>query len=156
MKSWIFIGILLSLLVGAAYFYYNTTQERIAVYLTDIATLSATVSTLETALAENLKTINDMQEDFIQVREAFDQANIDFQIIRQNNRKLIDRLNDLDVNSFALSNPSETETVLNELTTNSFRCFEILSGAPLTSSEMEAISGEEFNPECPWLWSEIR
>ena len=41
-----------------------------------------------------------------------------------------------------------TEDVLNKGSDNALRCAEILSGAPLLESEIQATKPSEINPEC--------
>ena len=41
------------------------------------------------------------------------------------------------------------EKIINNATDNSQRCFEILTGSPLTEKEKNASKKSEINPECP-------
>ena len=41
------------------------------------------------------------------------------------------------------------EKIINNATDNSQRCFEILTGSPLTEKEKNATKKSEINPECP-------
>lgn len=45
------------------------------------------------------------------------------------------------------------QKIINESFNYSSRCFELLSGSPLTKKERDAKNAQEFNPECPWLFS---
>jgi len=44
------------------------------------------------------------------------------------------------------------QRIINNASDNAMRCFEILSGSPLTDNERNAQNGQEFNSECPFLF----
>ena len=71
MKSWIVIGILITLMSGAAYFYYSSTQSRIAVLIQNNAKLESNNLALKNANEENLQTIDDLQASYQKLQEDF-------------------------------------------------------------------------------------
>lgn len=152
MKSWIIIGVLITLMSGAAYFYYSTTQNRIAALIANNATLTANVQTITNANEQNVQTIEDLQTAYIKVQEDFSRVQSEFQIIRMQNTELRERLGRHELNALAAAKPKLVERTINNASDNAARCFELLSGAPLTENERNATSDKQFNSECPWLW----
>ena len=152
MKSWIIIGVLITLMSGAAYFYYSTTQNRIAALIANNATLTANVQTITNANEQNVQTIEDLQTAYIKVQEDFSRVQSEFQIIRMQNTELRERLGRHELNALAAAKPKLVERTINNASDNAARCFELLSGAPLTENERNATSEKQFNSECPWLW----
>lgn len=155
MKSWIFIGILITLISGAAYFYYSTTQSRIAALIENNATLVENVQTITAANAQNIQTIEDLQSSYQRVQEDFSRVQSEFQIIRLQNNELRERLGRHELDALAAARPGLVERTINNASNNALRCFELLSGSPLTSEELNSTSGNQFNSECPWLWEEM-
>ena len=152
MKSWIFIGILLAIMSSGAYYYYTTTQSRISTLIANNATLTANVVTITTANEQNVQTIEDLQNAYTRVQEDYSKIQSEFQIIRMQNKELRERLGRHDLGALAAAKPQLVERTINNASDNALRCFELLSGAPLTESERNATSERQFNPECPWLW----
>ena len=152
MKVWIIIGILITLMSGAAYFYYSTTQNRIAGLIANNATLTANVQTITNANEQNVQTIEDLQTAYMKVQEDFSRVQSEFQIIRMQNTELRERLGRHELNALAAAKPGLVQRTINNASDNAARCFELLSGAPLTENERNATSEKQFNSECPWLW----
>jgi len=152
MKSWIFIGILVTLMSGAAYFYYSTTQTRIAALIENNATLVSNNTTLTNANNQNLQTIEDLQSEFQRVQTDFLQIMTEFQNIRSQNSELRERLGRHELDALAAAKPGLVERTINNASVNAARCFELLSGAPLNQKEKNAKTPREANSECPWLF----
>lgn len=137
---------------GAAYFYYSTTQSHIAELIANNATLAANVQTLTTANKENLQTIDDLQSSYQKVQEDFSRVQSEFQIIRLQNNELRERLGRHDLDALAAAKPGLVERQINSASANAMRCFELMSGAPLTEKERNTKNDKEFNSECPWIY----
>ena len=156
MKSWIIIGILISIMGGAAYFYYSTTQSRIAALIANNATLVANVQTLVSANQNNIQTIDDLQNSYQKVQEDYSRVQSEFQIVRLQNNELRERLGQHELDALASAKPGLVERTVNNASKNAIRCFELMSGAPLNEKERNARTEREFNSECPWLFLELR
>lgn len=130
---------------GIGYWYYNNTQER-------IATLTANNAKLETATQLQEQAIESLQADYAAAQEENRRINEAYAEIRRQNDRLSNKLADMDLGLLAAERPDSIERAVNRGTVNAGRCFELLSGAPLTEEELNATSGESFNKECPWLW----
>jgi hypothetical protein len=139
------MGILMFAMAGAFYWYYNDTQERMAI-------LNENNAKLETAVAISEETISTLQADFKKANEELNRVNREFSAIRAQNNVLSEKLSKHDLGVLGASKPGLVQRLINRGTDNAGRCFELLAGAPLTDKEKEAKDGKEFNNECPWLW----
>ena len=140
--------VLILLILGAAgggYMYVQNLQKNLEV-------AQANNARLETAVATNEATIDSLQADYARIQTELNRVNTEFAATRAQNNLLRDRLSDIDLGLLAQTRPDSIERAVNRGTVNAGRCFEILSGSPLTDQEREATSGDEFNRECPWLW----
>ena len=137
---------------GAIYFYYSTTQTRIGNLITANSTLVANNGQLTSANQQNLETIDELTQVFEETRQNFERVQTEFQTIREQNNELRQRLGRHELSALAAARPVLVERTINNASRNAARCFELLSGAPLTEREHNATSGRDFNSECPFLW----
>jgi cell division protein FtsB len=128
-------------MAGAGYWYYNDTQERLAILQENNAKLETAVQTNEEALASQRASFAAMQAENQRLQT-------EFQAISDRNRSLEDRLSRHDIGASAVAKPALTERVLNGGSKNALRCLEILSGADLTEAELAATTPSAINPEC--------
>ena len=142
--SKILIGIILIMGLGG-YWYYTDTQKRLAILVENNAKLEVAVATNEQAIAS-------LQADYAAAQAENQRINAEYAEIRRQNNRLASRLSDIDLGLIAAEKPDSIERAVNRGTVNAGRCFEILSGSPLTETELNAKDGESFNKECPWLW----
>ena len=126
---------------GGVYWYYNDTQERIAI-------LTENNAKLETAVATNEEALKAQQASFVAMQAENTRLQKEFQAINDRNRALENRLSRHDIGAAAVARTESTQRVLNGATKNAQRCLEILSGSPLTESELAATKPSEINPEC--------
>jgi len=130
---------------GIGYWYYNDTQAKIAI-------LTENNAKLETAVATQEEAIGALQADYAAAQAENQRLNEAYAEIRRQNARLSDKLADMDLGALAAERPESMERAVDRGTINANRCFEILSGSPLTEEEINAEDGEDFNKECPWLW----
>ena len=130
---------------GIGYWYYTDTQAT-------ISTLTANNAKLETAVQTQEDAINSLQADYAAMAAENQRINEAYAEIRRQNSRLSEKLADMDLGLLAQEKPESIERAVNNGTVNAGRCFELLSGSPLTEKELNATNGEEFNKECPWLW----
>jgi hypothetical protein len=152
MKTWIFIGILISILCGGAYYYYTTTQNRIELLVEQRSQLESNNRQLIRSNEENLDTISELQRIDQENRLALENALQELQSTRINNDQLRQRLGRHELGALAAARPGLVERVVNNASQNALRCFEVLSGSPLTERELNAATPREANSECPWLF----
>ena len=132
-------------MAGAFYWYYNDTQERMAILNENNAKLEVAIQTSEAAVEQ-------LQVDFQIASEELNKVNTEFADIRRQNRTLSDKLGRHDLGNLAENKPGLVERIITGASKKAGRCFELLSGAELTDKEKEAKNGKSFNSECPWLF----
>ena len=130
---------------GGGFMYVQNLQKNLAIS-------EANNAKLESAVATQNEAIQSLQADIKRANEELNRVNKEFAATRAQNNLLRDRLSNIDLGLLAQTKPDSIERAINRGTTNAGRCFEILSGDPLTDQERKAATGEEFNKECPWLW----
>ena len=128
-------------MAGAGAWYYNDTQERLAILQENNAKLETAVQTNEQALAAQTAAFESMR-----VQNAKLQA--EWTEINNRNRSLENRLSRHDIGASGVAKPGLTEKVLNNATKNAQRCLEIFSGSALTEKELSATKPSEINNEC--------
>jgi hypothetical protein len=148
---YIIIGIILVAITVSGVFYVKHNENVKEKLLAENASLLADVSTYKDALNLQTKTIDYLQEQQIKRAEEFLKIESTFAIINDEKQNLNDKLeNSLKASS---GNVEATEVIVNQISNNINRCFELLSGAPLNEAERKAKNANEFNSECPWFYS---
>lgn len=144
-------GLSIALLVvcGIGYWYYTDSQKSINI-------LTENNAKLETAAKTNEQTIIFLQTEYTKITEETQRLNNELAGTRRTNQLLVEKLSEHDIGFLAANKPELIENIINNASENALRCFEILSGSPLTQDEKNATSGREFNNECPWLWSDSK
>ena len=140
--------VMFMLLLGASgigYWYYNDTQERLAI-------LTSNNAKLNTAVELNEQTISSLEQDYAKASSELATLNEQYISIRRQNQELADKLQNIDLTAAAIANAEGIERAVNRGTENAGRCFELLSGADLTDKERNAENGIAFNKECPWFY----
>lgn len=145
----------MSMLGGGAYYYYTTTQNTIAQLTENNATLKSNQEKLEGAVATANETIAYQKENFESMRVDYQEAQKQLSDIRQQNNRLRERLSEHDISALAEAKPELVERIINNASEKAMRCFELLSGAPLTDDERNAENGKDFNNECPWIYDSL-
>lgn len=135
-------------MTGVFYWYYNSTQDT-------IAALTANNAKLELAIKTNEETIAALQRDYQVIATELNKINNEFAESRAQTRLLVDKLAEHDLGYLVYSKPGLVENIINNASDQSARCFELLSGAPLTEKERNAKDEKSFNNECPWLFSTL-
>jgi len=138
------IGIII-MMSGIGYWYYTDTQNTIAV-------LTANNAKLNLAVATNEETIKTMAADFAAANEELKKTNAEFAATREQNNQLASKLQEHDLELTAAARPRSVQRLINGGSKNAGRCFELLSGSPLTEKEKNAKTDKSFNNECPWLY----
>lgn len=151
-KPWMIILVLAAIIGGSVYFYYTSTQYTISVLTSSNATLKGNVAILTAANATNIATIDQLQIAKDKVQADFEKTQADFQTIRSQAFEIQDNIKRHNLALLANSKPSLIEPIINNATAKTLRCFEILSGSPLTGNEKNAKSAQDFNSECPSLF----
>lgn len=155
MNSWIIIGVLVTVMGSGAYFYFTTTQHKIQQLASNVATLESNNKQLQTAINKSNETVDYLQNSYSQIQDQYNAAQADLQTIRSQNDELRQKLGQHDLGILAENKPFLVEKIINTASKKANRCFELLSGAPLTEEEKNAKNEKEFNSECPFLFNNL-
>jgi len=142
LKIYAMIGVAVATMVAGFYWYYQDSQKK-------IMDLMANQAKLETAVAIQEATIKQQQEDMAKQAATLEKVNDAFAKAQADKQNLTDKLMKHDLGKLAEKKPGLVEEKINRGTDNVGRCFEILSGAPLTDAERNATKKSEINNECP-------
>lgn len=145
MMAKVYLLIIIATLGAGAYWKYNDMLDT-------IETLRNNNAQLEVAVATNEQALESLQNDYASIQRENTRINEAYAEIRRQNARLSQRLSDIDLGLLAAERPDSIERAVNRGTVNAGRCFEILSGSPLTEEELNAEDAESFNKECPWLF----
>lgn len=147
------VAILATIAIGVFYVKHNeNVKQRL---LTENAQLQANANIYKDAIETQNETIDFLREQQKRRAEEFLKAESNFATIRAQNQELVDKLTELEGSLNAAENPQAAQVIVNDISKNVNRCFELISGAPLTAEEKNAKNETEFNPECPWLYTDL-
>jgi len=141
--------LIICIMGSIGYWYYNDTQERIAILQENNVKLQVAVETNEQALES-------IQADYASAQNQIVTLNTAYQSIRRQNTRLANKLQKIDLEAAAIANAESIERAVNVGTENAGRCFELLSGAELNEKERKAQNDIAFNKECPWLYDDYK
>lgn len=122
---------------GVAYWYYQDTQKALRTYAENQGKLEGAIAT-QAAANEALR------NDLVNMQVAFNELNTAFEEARQqvrNVEKLFEQGTDgrdMTVGERAVEDPAYIEEQVNTGTNELFRCFEILTGAPIGDEDANA------------------
>lgn len=143
------LSLVIAVLCGIGYWYYTNTQDT-------IQRLTSNNAKLETAIQISERTISDLQSDYSKINAVTRQLNDQLSQTRTNNQILLEKLQEHELGYLASEKPRLVENTINNASDNAARCFELMSGAPLTEKEKSAQNPNDFNSECPWMWEQTR
>lgn len=139
------MGVIMAVMLGGFYWYYQSSQRT-------IAALNETQGTLSLVVDTQGDTISSLEEEFTRINNQLRITNQELSDTRQQNRQLQDRLIKHEIGALAEARPGLVQNVINNATAQAGRCFELLSGAPLNERERNAQTPRQANSECPWLF----
>ena len=124
------------------YYYYNSTQLK-------IQNLTVENTQLQSAVERNEETIDTLVTDIEKIRIERGILDNQFKLAQSQVDLLKDKLSEHDLEYLARQKPQLVENIINVSTDNVNRCFEILSGSPLTLEEIDATKPSDINNSCP-------
>ena len=137
--------IVIAMMGGPGYWYYNDTQKRLAI-------LQENNAKLEMAVATNEDTIKQLQIDYAKANKILNETQEKFRAIQAQNQVLADKLAKHDLGMLGASKPGLVGNIITGASNKAGRCFELESGSVLTEEEKNAKTANSFNSECPWMW----
>jgi len=141
--------------IAAGSLYVWNSQRTIRALRADVVQLEVSKAQLQSALVEQKNTIDFLQNQARLIEREFRETENAFAQIRRDAEALKEELQASEVDKLSIESPSAAEISINTTNTNFDRCFELLSGAPLTEVEKEAKNGQELNPMCPWIFDDL-
>lgn len=143
--------VIMGVLGGLGYWYYQDTQERMAI-------LNANNAKLEQATATQTAAIEKLEEDVAAAAEVQKETEEKFKVAREQVSNLQNKFNKTsallgkrDMGTLGLAKPSAIARILTSGTKKMNRCYEIISGQPLTEKEINANKPSQLNSMCPTI-----
>lgn len=134
--------VVLASAIAGAYWYFKWSQD-------EMAQLRENNLTLELAVKESEATVKALRDSMQEAVARFNATNQAFQSARKDTVRLRDKLGKHELGALAERKPGLVQNIVNKGTADVQRCFEILSGSPLTESERAATKRSEINTSCP-------
>ena len=138
--------LILTVVIGAVGFgawkYYQYTQEQIGIYREN----AAKAEMAQKASEEAVKAI---QKDLVQIQEQFESVSNDFKIAKSRVNALEEKLTKHELGDLAQAKPKLIEKIVDKGTADVLRCYEILTGSPLTEEEIAVTKKSKANTTCP-------
>ena len=141
--------IIVGVVSGIGYWYYNDTQERLHMLSKNNAKLETATQIQTEAIAQMEKDIKLAHELNLKTELLFADARKQVDNIRDKFNKTSELLGQRDIGTIAVAKPRPVSKIITKGTENVFRCFEIVSGAPLTEKETNAEKPSQLNSSCP-------
>ena len=137
--------LILTVVLGAVGFgawkYYQYTQEQIRIYAVNAATA-------ELAQQESEAALESLHKDMAEIREQFATVSAEFEIAQSRVENLEEKLSEHDLGALAQAKPKLIEKIVDKGTKDVLRCYEILTGSPLTEKEIAATKKSQVNTTC--------
>lgn len=152
--NWVKISIIASVLlfIGGVIYSGYSYVDNLATENTELtdknARLEESNRTLEQAIKDQQAAIDALNRDIQLMNEVQTQTLKDFAASRNRVSILENKLRDHELGFLASQKPALVENIINSATADIGRCFEIATGSPLTSSEINATLKSEINSEC--------
>jgi predicted negative regulator of RcsB-dependent stress response len=137
--------LILTVVIGAVGFgawkYYQYTQEQIRIYAVNAATAELAQQQAEAAV-ESLK------RDMVEIQAQFTEVSEKFQVAKGRVDSLEKKLSEHDIGNLAQAKPKLIEKIIDKGTKDVLRCYEILTGSPLTEDEIAVTKKSKANTTC--------
>ena len=150
-----YIVIVLMLLLGGGGFggwtYMQKLEAENQVLEVQSQVLKDNQSALETAVADQQAVILEKQRQAEEIQSANNDLRVESARLESEKDNLAKKLGKHELDVLAANKPGLVARVINNASKNALRCFEVLTGAPLTPKEVEASKPSQYNAECPTI-----
>jgi predicted negative regulator of RcsB-dependent stress response len=137
--------LILTVVIGAVGFgawkYYQYTQEQIRIYAVNAATAELAQQQAEAAV-ESLK------RDMVEIQAQFTKVTSEFKVAQGRVDALENKLSEHEIGNLAQKKPKLIEKIVDKGTKDVLRCYEILTGSPLTEDEIAVTKKSKANTTC--------
>ena len=138
--------LILTVVIGAVGFgawkYYQYTQEQIRIYAVNAATA-------ELAQQEAEAAVESLKRDMVEIQQQFTVVSKKFEVAKGRVSALENKLSEHEIGDLAQKKPKLIEKIIDKGTQDVLRCYEILTGSPLTDEEIAVTKNSKENTTCP-------
>ena len=138
--------LILTVVIGAVGFgawkYYQYTQEQIRIYAVNAATA-------ELAQQEAEAAVESLKRDMVEIQQQFTVVSKKFEVAKGRVSALENKLSEHEIGDLAQKKPKLIEKIIDKGTADVLRCYEILTGSPLTDEEIAVTKKSKANTTCP-------
>ena len=149
MKIAMIMIIVMAVIIGGFYWYYQDSQEKIAVLQGNNAKLEVSVEIQKETIEQHLEDAQQASNIVAETNLKFAEAQKEVDDLRGKFNKVSKLLGQRDIGKLAASKPKSIKRIIDKGTSQSFRCFELLSGASHTKKELDAAKPSQLNKACP-------
>ena len=138
--------LIITVVIGAVGFgawkYYQYTQEQIRIYAVNAATA-------ELAQQEAEAAVESLKRDMVEIQQQFTVVSKKFEVAKGRVSALENKLSEHEIGDLAQKKPKLIEKIIDKGTQDVLRCYEILTGSPLTDEEIAVTKKSKANTTCP-------
>jgi glutamine synthetase adenylyltransferase len=134
---------------GGGYMYYQDSQQEKAILISEAAVRDTKIALQNEAIAQADRDREKIQQVVNNLNQRFAQSQKDYDNLVSRFGKLSSNFGTRDIGKLAENKPKLIERVISRASARALRCFEILSGSPLTNKELTATKPSQINTECP-------
>ena len=143
--------VVMSVVGGIGYWYYQDTQKKMAILYENNAKLEVATQLQTQAIDKLEKDITVAKEITEETNKQFAAARVQVEVLKDKFNKTSALLGKRDIGTLGVAKPSVIGRILTKGTKNINRCFEIVSGQELTEKETNAEKPSQLNTSCPNL-----
>ena len=149
------IVIILVILLGAGGFgswtYMQKLQADNEVYRINEQVYAENETKLNDAISDQNEVIAAKAAQAAAIQEANNILRVETDRLDKEKANLAKKLGRHELDILAQNKPGLVGRVINKASDNALRCFEVITGAPLTPKEEEASKPSQYNAECPTI-----
>ena len=149
------VVIILVVLLGAGGFgswtYMQKLQADNEVYRINEQVYAENETKLNDAISDQNEVIAAKAAQAAAIQEANNILRAETDRLDKEKANLAKKLGRHELDILAANKPGLVGRVINRASDNALRCFEVITGAPLTPSEKEASKPSQYNAECPTI-----
>ena len=149
LKIALMMGVLMAASAGLGYWYYNDTQKKMAILHENNAKLETATKVQKEAIKQMEADLTLAQDIAVDTQKRLAETRKQVDEIRGKFNKQSKLLGSRDLGKMGISKAKPIKRIINKGTVNTFRCFEIMSGQPLTEKEQNATKPSQLNNMCP-------
>tara|TARA_R100001377_G_scaffold58561_1_gene35123 strand:- start:1270 stop:1752 length:483 start_codon:yes stop_codon:yes gene_type:complete len=141
--------IIMGILGGIGYWYYTDSQAKMAVMQQEIGIQKVAIEQQTEAIEKQLEDVKKAQVETQKLNEKFEEARKQVDSLSDKFNKTSKLLGKRDIGVLAINKPRAIKRIITRGTEQHLRCFEIVSGSPLTEKETNAEKKSQQNSHCP-------